>query len=111
MIKRINAETGIVRAKSGPKYGIYTKLFLSLVFCLVFLVVPLLEAQAQTVWPRVALSKDGTPISYEVHGAGDPTLVFVHGWSCDARYWREQVPYFSKKYRVITVDLAGHGHS
>jgi pimeloyl-ACP methyl ester carboxylesterase len=66
---------------------------------------------AGTDWPAVALSGDGVPISYEVYGAGEPALVFVHGWSCDARYWREQVPHFSKKYRVIVLDLAGHGHS
>ncbi|MCK7467111.1 MAG: alpha/beta hydrolase [Desulfosudis oleivorans] len=59
----------------------------------------------------VILSKDGTPISYEVYGAGEPTLVFVHGWSCDARYWRAQLPYFSKNHRVVVLDLAGHGHS
>ncbi|MBN2427480.1 MAG: alpha/beta hydrolase [Deltaproteobacteria bacterium] len=67
--------------------------------------------QARAGWPQVAFSKDGTPISYEVFGSGEPTLVFVHGWSCDARYWRAQVPYFSKKHRVVTLDLAGHGHS
>jgi pimeloyl-ACP methyl ester carboxylesterase len=59
----------------------------------------------------VVLSKDGTAISYEVYGAGELTLVFVHGWSCDARYWRAQLPYFSKRYRLVTLDLAGHGHS
>jgi pimeloyl-ACP methyl ester carboxylesterase len=59
----------------------------------------------------MVLSRDGTPISYEVRGAGEPTLVFVHGWSCDARYWRAQVPYFSGRHRVVTIDLAGHGHS
>jgi pimeloyl-ACP methyl ester carboxylesterase len=37
--------------------------------------------------------------------------VFIHGWSCDARYWRAQVLFFSKNHRVITLDLAGHGHS
>lgn len=68
-------------------------------------------ALAQTGWPGVALSKDGTPIAYEVQGSGETTMVFVHGWSCDARYWRMQVPAFSNKYRVITLDLAGHGHS
>jgi pimeloyl-ACP methyl ester carboxylesterase len=68
-------------------------------------------AQAQTEWPRIASSKDGVPISYEVHGAGEPTLVFVHGWSCDARYWHAQVPRFSRQHRVVTIDLAGHGHS
>ena len=56
-------------------------------------------------------SKDGTLISYEVYGTKEPTLVFVHGWCGDSRYWRAQVPFFSKTYRVVTVDLAGHGHS
>ena len=58
------------------------------------------------------LSADNVPIAYAVYGpATDPTVVFVHGWSCDSRYWHNQIPYFSNKYRVITVDLAGHGNS
>jgi pimeloyl-ACP methyl ester carboxylesterase len=79
--------------------------------CLVilFLIFGVIRAEAE--WPRVVLSKDGTPISFEVYGAGEPTLVFVHGWCCDARYWRAQVPHFSKSHRVVTLDLAGHGHS
>jgi pimeloyl-ACP methyl ester carboxylesterase len=59
----------------------------------------------------VVPSADGTPITYQVQGDGEPTLVFVHGWSCDARYWRRQVPAFSGRHRVVTLDLAGHGHS
>ena len=62
-------------------------------------------------WPRMTTSADGVPISYEVFGQGEPTLVFVHGWSCDGRYWRQQVPHFSREHRVIVLDLAGHGHS
>lgn len=58
------------------------------------------------------LSSDNVPIAYAVYGpATDPTVVFVHGWSCDSRYWHNQIPYFTKKYGVITVDLAGHGNS
>lgn len=68
-------------------------------------------AHAKNEWPSLAISADGTPISFESYGSGEPTLVFVHGWSCDARYWREQIPHFSKKHRVIVLDLAGHGHS
>jgi pimeloyl-ACP methyl ester carboxylesterase/predicted enzyme related to lactoylglutathione lyase len=68
-------------------------------------------ASVTTEWPHMVESADGVPISYEVHGSGEPTLVFVHGWCCDARYWRAQVPYFSKTHRVVTLDLAGHGHS
>lgn len=85
--------------------------FLWAFLCVVVLVLLPIAAGAEEEWPRIVLSMDGTPISYEVHGKGDPTLVFVHGWSCDARYWREQVPFFSRKYRVVTLDLAGHGHS
>ena len=69
------------------------------------------SVDAGTEWPGIVSSKDGTPISYEVHGTGEPTLVFVHGWSCDARYWREQVPYFTGTHRTVLLDLAGHGHS
>jgi pimeloyl-ACP methyl ester carboxylesterase len=76
---------------------------------ILFLIFGTIQAKAQ--WPRVVLSKDGTPISFEVYGAGETTLVFVHGWCCDARYWRAQVPHFANRHRVVTLDLAGHGHS
>jgi pimeloyl-ACP methyl ester carboxylesterase len=56
-------------------------------------------------------SFDGVPISYEVHGGGSPALVFVHGWSCDRTYWKAQVAPFAAKYKVVTIDLAGHGES
>jgi len=87
------------------------KHLVSLFSCLVLLILTVGVTQAQTKWPHVVLSKDGVPISYEIYGSGEPTLVFVHGWSCDARYWRAQLPYFSKNQRVVTLDLAGHGHS
>jgi pimeloyl-ACP methyl ester carboxylesterase len=77
---------------------------------------------------RYARSFDGERIAYHTTGqksAGkmpatqegkrpatrDVTLLFVHGWCCNSSYWREQVPVFEKKYRVVTVDLAGHGKS
>jgi pimeloyl-ACP methyl ester carboxylesterase len=51
------------------------------------------------------------PIAYEVRGQGPTTLVFVHGWSCDRKYWRNQINAFQGEYRVVAVDLAGHGAS
>jgi pimeloyl-ACP methyl ester carboxylesterase len=89
----------------------FSKHSLSLASCLVLLFLAFGAIRAQAEWPSVVPSKDGTPISYEICGAGEPTLVFVHGWSCDARYWRAQLPHFSKNYRVVMLDLAGHGHS
>src|SRR5690348_1680557 len=59
--------------------------------------------------PRIAIAPDGVHVQYHVYGSGEPTLVFIHGWSCDSNYWREQVPVFKQRYSVVTVDLAGHG--
>jgi pimeloyl-ACP methyl ester carboxylesterase len=56
-------------------------------------------------------SFDDEPIVYEKTGTGEPTLVFVHCWSCDKSYWAGQIDYFSKNYKVIAIDLAGHGES
>jgi len=59
----------------------------------------------------VTPSTDGVPISAEVRGAGAPALVFIHGWSCDGRYWKAQMEHFAPTHRVVTVDLGGHGSS
>jgi pimeloyl-ACP methyl ester carboxylesterase len=59
--------------------------------------------------PRIAIAPDGVHVQYRVYGSGEPALVFIHCWSCDSNYWREQVPAFKQKYTVVTVDLAGHG--
>lgn len=83
----------------------------SLVVAAAILVLSSTMAGAETTWARAVPSADGVPISYEVHGTGEPALIFVHGWSCDSRYWRAQVPYFSRNHQVVTLDLAGHGHS
>ena len=88
-----------------------TRYPISLTICFVVLFWTSGAIEAQAEWPHVVPSKDGSSISYEIYGAGEPTLVFVHGWSCDARYWRAQLPHFAKNYRVVTLDLAGHGHS
>jgi len=58
---------------------------------------------------RIAIAPDGVHVQYRMYGAGEPALVFIHGWSCDSNYWREQLHAFDKKYTLVTVDLAGHG--
>ena len=58
---------------------------------------------------RIAIAPDGVHVQYRVYGSAEPALLFIHCWSCDSNYWRAQVPQFSRKYTVITVDLAGHG--
>lgn len=56
-------------------------------------------------------SPDGVSIVYEILGSGTDAVVFVHGWSCDKSYWDAQLEPFSQDYRVVAVDLAGHGES
>ena len=50
-------------------------------------------------------------LSYDSTGAGDPALVFLHGWSCDRSFFAPQFEFFSKTHRVVAVDLPGHGKS
>ena len=61
--------------------------------------------------PLTVTSDDGVSIAYETFGKGSTALVFVHGWSCDKSYWKGQIEYFSKAYRVVNIDLGGHGES
>jgi pimeloyl-ACP methyl ester carboxylesterase len=56
-------------------------------------------------------SSDGIDIHFTATGSGQPALVFVHGWSCDAGYWEAQVDHFSPTNRVVCIDLGGHGQS
>jgi sigma-B regulation protein RsbQ len=58
-------------------------------------------------------SADGVRIAYDIRGNSDAatTLVFVHCWACNRLFWKYQTEMFSPRYRVVTVDLAGHGQS
>ncbi len=48
---------------------------------------------------------------YVDEGTGDPTFVFVHGFSCCHEDWDLQRAYFRRTARVVTCDLRGHGRS
>jgi pimeloyl-ACP methyl ester carboxylesterase len=61
--------------------------------------------------PQIVSSVDGVHIEYQVYGSGDPAVVLIHGWSCDANYWRSQLDALKAKYTTVTVNLAGHGAS
>ncbi|MEX2246354.1 MAG: alpha/beta fold hydrolase [Dehalococcoidia bacterium] len=51
---------------------------------------------------------NGIEINYEVHGEGTP-LVLAHGYTASLEMWGDQVPAWSKKYRVVAYDTRGHG--
>lgn len=54
---------------------------------------------------------EGRQVHYSSYGKGGKALVLVHGWTCDETFWGANVPGLSKRYRVLTVDLPGHGQS
>jgi pimeloyl-ACP methyl ester carboxylesterase len=56
------------------------------------------------------VQSDRASVHYTVRGRG-PTVVFVHGWTCTEGSWSRQVPTFARRYRVVTLDLPGHGRS
>ncbi len=58
-----------------------------------------------------AVATDGVKISCDVEGKGNPAVIFVHGWANNRTVWNEQVRYFSKKYKVVNIDLPGFGQS
>ncbi|SDO79344.1 alpha/beta fold hydrolase [Desulforhopalus singaporensis] len=49
-------------------------------------------------------------IYYEIHGRGD-ALLFIHGLGSSSQDWESQVSFFASNYKVVTVDLRGHGKS
>ena len=53
---------------------------------------------------------DGCRLHYEEHGQGQP-LVLLHGLGSSSQDWEMQVPAFSRHYRVILMDIRGHGQS
>jgi pimeloyl-ACP methyl ester carboxylesterase len=55
--------------------------------------------------------RDGVKLFYADAGAGDPPFVFVHGWTCDHSYFAPQFEHFRPAYRVLALDLRGHGES
>ncbi|MBA1201491.1 alpha/beta fold hydrolase [Pseudomonas capeferrum] len=53
---------------------------------------------------------DGCSLHYRQYGQGDP-LVLLHGLGSSSQDWELQVPVLSRHYRVILLDIRGHGRS
>jgi pimeloyl-ACP methyl ester carboxylesterase len=50
-------------------------------------------------------------LNYTVTGQGDTTLFFIHGWNLNLGYWDGIVDHLKPRYRIVAMDLAGHGNS
>src|SRR6185295_13042565 len=53
---------------------------------------------------------DGVRLHYQEKGTGTP-LVLMHGLSSSTYTWKDVFEPLSKSFRVIAVDLKGHGFS
>ena len=67
------------------------------------------EATAQESTKSVKF--DGARVNYVDYGKGSEALVFVHGWTCNLGFWKDNLPAFKTRTRVLAIDLPGHGAS
>ena len=64
-----------------------------------------------TLERKTCRTADGVEIVYSAAGRGSTALVFIHGGLANRGFWDGEVRTFAGQYRVITLDLAGHGES
>jgi 3-oxoadipate enol-lactonase len=54
---------------------------------------------------------NGVKLNYIEAGNGPETILFSHGLFMSSSSYREQIRYFSDRYRVVAYDHRGHGRS
>lgn len=57
------------------------------------------------------VARDGFELVGIDEGAGDPALVFVHGWTCNRSHFQPQIDHFAATHRCVAFDHRGHGTS
>jgi len=56
--------------------------------------------------------RDGVRIFWERYGEGEPTVLLLPTWSVvHSRFWKLQIPYLARHFRVVTFDGRGNGRS
>ncbi len=85
--------------------------YLALALAFALTVAPLTKAEKSGTGKSHFARLDGARIHYVNYGKGSDALVLIHGWTCNLDNWRDQIPDFAKRNRVIAIDLPGHGQS
>lgn len=78
------------------------------------LLLPLVACQSAGAPAQDAGTATRPSLAYDDTGpasGADETLLLVHGWSCDRRVWDDVLDPLAPEYRVLAVDLPGHGES
>lgn len=79
---------------------------------LVIVYQPLMNVKNKTTTEHKTLKYTGYNIHYYISGnPNGKAIVFVHAAFADHRCFNRQLEYFGENYRVITMDMLGHGLS
>jgi pimeloyl-ACP methyl ester carboxylesterase len=75
--------------------------------------IPILAATCFAVTPKEGYADfEGNKVFYLDAGkqGKKEAIVLIHGWTCNSSFWKDSIEAFPE-YRVIAVDLIGHGKS
>jgi pimeloyl-ACP methyl ester carboxylesterase len=87
-----------------------SKKLINTLFVCLFFVLTDVQAQESVSANGKFATINGLKIYYEESGKGMP-VILLHHFFATASQWKTYVPELAKKYRVIAVDLPGHGQS
>lgn len=78
--------------------------------------VPGSRPQRAARWAGFPIRRSRTRVgSYQIHavelGAGEETIVLIHGLCGSSAWWRRAAPYLARRYRVLVPDVIGFGRS
>lgn len=80
--------------------------FWAYIFVTIFYLIASNQCAGQTF-----TAKDGTDIHYQITGDGAP-VILVHGYMSNIDHmWERVIPTLEENYRVIAIDIRGHGRS
>lgn len=58
-----------------------------------------------------SITHNNCPLYYESRGQGSSGIIFIHGLCGNREVWSKNIPAFSSRYKVIALDMFGHGNS
>lgn len=58
------------------------------------------------------VERDGVRVVWDRYGDGAPTILLLPTWSIiHSRFWKGQIPYLARHFRIVTFDGRGNGRS
>ncbi len=109
---RSDRQAHVRRAGSRRRRRIIAPTILLAIVGLLLANTAMVERQDADATGNSTLPLDGGKIYVSQDGPRDaPALVLIHGLGASTRWWDRVVPTLATSYRVIRIDLLGHGRS